>query len=71
LIVPPDPTFPIIYGQIIEFAIGNRLLTMFGQRHGVEAGGLMGYEPNPTDMYKRAAALVDKISKARSPPIYR
>jgi len=61
LIVPPDPTFPIIYRQITEFAISNRLPTMFGQRRGVEAGGLMGYEPNLTDMYKRAAALVDKI----------
>jgi putative ABC transport system substrate-binding protein len=63
LIVPPDPTFPIIYRQITEFAISNRLPTMFGQRRGVEAGGLMGYEPNLTDMYKRAAALVDKILK--------
>ena len=67
LIVPPDPTFPIIYRQITEFAISNRLPTMFGQRHGVEAGGLMSYEPNLTDMYKRAAALVDKILKGAKP----
>jgi ABC transporter substrate binding protein len=63
LIIPPDPTFPIIYRQITEFAISNRLPTMFGQRRGVEAGGLMAYEPSQTDMYKRAAALVDKILK--------
>jgi putative tryptophan/tyrosine transport system substrate-binding protein len=67
LIVPPDPTFPIIYRQIAEFAIGNRLPTIFGQRRGVEAGGLMGYEPNLIDMYKRAAALVDKILKGAKP----
>jgi putative ABC transport system substrate-binding protein len=67
LIVPPDPTFPIIYRQIAEFAISNRLPTMFGQRRGVEGGGLMGYEPNVTDMYKRAAALVDKILKGVKP----
>jgi len=67
LIVPPDPTFPIIYRQITEFAISNRLPTMFGQRRGVEAGGLMGYTPNLTDMYKRAAALVDKILKGAKP----
>lgn len=67
LIVPADPTFPIIHRQIIEFAIGNRLPTMFGQRHGVDAGGLMGYEPNLTDMFKRAAALVDKILKGAKP----
>ena len=67
LIVPPDPTFPIIYRQIAEFAISNRLPTMFGQRRGVEAGGLMAYEPSLTDMYKRAAALVDKILKGANP----
>ena len=67
LIVPPDPTFHIIYRQIAVFAISNRLPTMFGQKRGVEAGGLMGYEPNLTDMYKRAAALVDKIFKGAKP----
>jgi putative tryptophan/tyrosine transport system substrate-binding protein len=67
LIVPPDPTFPVIWRQITEFAISNRLPTMFGQRRGVEAGGLMGYEPNLTDMYNRAAALVDKILKGAKP----
>jgi putative tryptophan/tyrosine transport system substrate-binding protein len=67
LIVPPDPTFPIIHRQITEFAISNRLPTMFGQSSGVEAGGLMGYEPNLIDMYKRAAALVDKILKGAKP----
>jgi putative ABC transport system substrate-binding protein len=67
LIVPPDPTFLIIYRQIAEFAISNRLPTMFGQRRGVEAGGLMGYEPNLIDMYKRAAALVDKILRGAKP----
>jgi putative ABC transport system substrate-binding protein len=67
LIVPPDPTFPLIHRQITEFAISNRLPTMFGQRRGVEAGGLMSYEPNLADMYKRAAALVDKILKGAKP----
>ena len=37
--------------------------TMFGQRSGVEAGGLMSYEPNLTDMYERAAILADEILK--------
>jgi putative ABC transport system substrate-binding protein len=67
LIVPPDPTFPIIYPRITALALGNHLATMFGQREGVEAGGLMSYAPDPIDMYKRAAALVDKILKGSRP----
>src|SRR5262245_53675036 len=73
LIVPPDPTFPIIYRRITTFALGDRLPTMFGQREGVEAGGLMSYAPNSIDMYRRAAALVDKILKGTRPaviPVY-
>lgn len=69
LIVPPDPTFPIIHRQIATFALGNRLPTMFGQREGVEAGGLMSYAPNSIDMYRRAAALVDKILKGTRPAV--
>ena len=45
LIVPADPTFPIIHRQIAEFALNNRTPTMFGQKGGVEAGGLMSYAP--------------------------
>ena len=67
LIVPADPTFPIIHREIAEFALSHHLPTMFGQKGGVEAGGLMSYAPNPIDMYRRAAALVDKILKGGRP----
>jgi putative ABC transport system substrate-binding protein len=67
LIVPADSRFSIIHRQIAEFALGHRLPTMFGQKRGVEAGGLMSYAPNPIDMYKRAAALVDKILNGGRP----
>jgi putative ABC transport system substrate-binding protein len=67
LIVPPDPTFPLIHGTIAKFGLENQLPTMFGQREGVEAGGLMSYSPDRIDMYKRAAALVDKILKGARP----
>jgi len=61
LIVPADPTFPNVYRRISEFALGNRLSTMFGHKRAVEAGGFMGYEANPTEMYKRAAVPNDAI----------
>jgi len=67
LIVPADPTFQIIHRRIAEFALSHRLPTVFGQKGGVEAGGLMSYAPNPIDMYRRAAALVDKILKGGRP----
>ena len=67
LIVPADPTFPLVYRQITEFALSQRLPTMFGQRDGVQAGGLMSYSPNQVDMYRRAASLVDKILKGARP----
>jgi putative tryptophan/tyrosine transport system substrate-binding protein len=67
LIVPADPTFSIIYPRIAQFARDKRLPTMFGQKSGVKSGGLMSYEPNENDMYRRAAVLVDKILKGARP----
>ena len=67
LIVPPDPTFAIVYRQIAEFAINSRLPTMYGHKEGAQAGGLLSYSPDQVDMYRRAAALVDKILKGARP----
>ena len=53
--------------RIVEFATKNRLPTMFGDAAHVEAGGLMSYGPNAFDLYRRAAAYVDKILKGTKP----
>jgi putative tryptophan/tyrosine transport system substrate-binding protein len=55
--------------RIVELTLKDRLPTMFGLIGAVESGGLMSYLPGYTDMYRRGAALVDKILKGTSLPI--
>ena len=47
--------------------VNTRLPSMFVRREFVEAGGLMSFGPNLPDMYRRAAAYVDKILKGAKP----
>ena len=47
--------------------IAARLLTMFGTRDYVQAGGLMSYGANFHDLFRRAADFVDKILRGAKP----
>ncbi|HTB02531.1 MAG TPA: ABC transporter substrate-binding protein [Bradyrhizobium sp.] len=49
--------------RIAEFAIKNRLPSVFGVREYVEAGGLMSYGESFRDFFRRSAGYVDKIIK--------
>ena len=53
--------------QIIELAVKNRLPAMYHNSQFVEAGGLMAYSANLTDLFHRSATYVDKILKGRKP----
>ncbi len=54
-------------GRIVDFAIRQRLPTMFPDREFAESGGLMAYGPNAADAIQRAAALVDRVLKGAKP----
>ena len=53
--------------QVLDFAAKNRLPAMYPASEFVEAGGLMSYAPNYTDLFRRAADFVDKILKGTTP----
>jgi putative ABC transport system substrate-binding protein len=62
-----DPAIYANQTRILEFAAENRLPTMHMDKEPVEAGGLMSYGPNVPDLFRRAAAYVDKILKGQKP----
>ena len=53
--------------RLAVVAIQHRLPTMWYRRELVEAGGLMSYGTNFSEMYRRAATYVDKILKGAKP----
>jgi len=52
---------------IVDFTLTNRLPTIYWWREYVQAGGLVYYGPNVQEMYRRAAAFVDRILKGATP----
>ncbi|MGB7948053.1 MAG: ABC transporter substrate-binding protein [Candidatus Binatia bacterium] len=53
--------------KIADLAIRSRLPAMYFRANMVEAGGLMSYAVDFTDLDRRAATYVDKILKGRKP----
>jgi putative tryptophan/tyrosine transport system substrate-binding protein len=53
--------------QIVDFAIKNRLPSMWERSEFVEAGGLVSYAASDEDEWRRAAYFVDKILKGAKP----
>ena len=61
------PSFLVVRKQIVELAGKHRLPAIYFQKEFVDAGGLMSYGADPTDLYRRAAVYVDKILKGAKP----
>jgi putative ABC transport system substrate-binding protein len=67
LITSTAPLINTQQRQVLDFAVKNRLPAMYPGSEFVEAGGLMSYGPNYTDLFRRAADFVDKILKGTKP----
>ena len=53
--------------RLADLALKNRLPTIFAQREYAEAGGLLTYAADFSDLFRRAATFVDKILKGAKP----
>jgi len=67
LFVAADPAFSIHRTQLANLAARNRLPAIYGLRDHVEAGGLMAYGASVPDLFRSAAAYVDKILRGAKP----
>jgi ABC-type uncharacterized transport system substrate-binding protein len=61
------PIFVVNEKRIVDFAIEHRLPSIFHLPEFARAGGLMSYGPDRADLFRRAAAYVDKILKGAKP----
>ena len=67
LIVFPDPLTFQNQELIANFAVKNRISSLFGAKEFVEIGGLMSYGPSYPGMFRRGAYYVDRILKGANP----
>jgi len=61
------PLFVTHRARFVDAVAGSRLPAIYSARVYVEAGGLMSYGANLPDLWRRAAAYVDKILKGAKP----
>jgi putative ABC transport system substrate-binding protein len=67
LFVFPDPITLMERKRIAEFALRQRLPTMYAFREFVDAGGLMSYSANSLDMFRLVADQIARIFDGKAP----
>jgi putative ABC transport system substrate-binding protein len=67
LTVVSTPVFDTQPRRLVELAARHRLPAVYTFKAFVDAGGLMSYGPDISDLYRRAATYVDKILKGARP----
>ena len=53
--------------RVVALTLGNKLAAVHPEAEFVEAGGLLSYGPNLSDLFRRGAFYVDKILKGTNP----
>jgi putative tryptophan/tyrosine transport system substrate-binding protein len=53
--------------RVVALTLGNKLAAVHPEAEFVEAGGLLSYGANLSDLFRRAAFYVDKILKGAKP----
>jgi putative ABC transport system substrate-binding protein len=67
VLVLGTPILTLQRRQVVDLAAKHRLPAIYSRPEFVEAGGLMAYGVNFTDLFRRAATYVDKILKGAKP----
>jgi ABC-type uncharacterized transport system substrate-binding protein len=65
--IVPSPMFFFNRKRLADLAMKHRLPTVVGLREYAEAGGLISYGVDNSDMFRGAAVYVDKILKGAKP----
>jgi putative ABC transport system substrate-binding protein len=66
-VAPSGPRMFATGKRIAGLALKSRLPSMYNNREAVDAGGLMSYDADRIDSYRRVATYVDKILKGAKP----
>ncbi|MBI3758795.1 MAG: ABC transporter substrate-binding protein, partial [Deltaproteobacteria bacterium] len=67
IFLSPNPIIFTLRKEIADFALRQRLPLFAFAREQVVAGSLMSYGPSISDVFRKAAILVDKIFKSEKP----
>jgi ABC-type uncharacterized transport system substrate-binding protein len=67
LAVWPTQAFAVQMPRVLEFAVQNRLPSIYPTRTFMGSGGLMSYGTDFNEIYSRIAAYVDRILKGAKP----
>jgi putative ABC transport system substrate-binding protein len=67
VLILSTPLFIAGARRLADLALSHKLPTIFGPRIHAEAGGLLSFGPDRTDLFRRAAGYVDRILKGAKP----